>query len=199
MKGFTLAEVLITLLIIGVIASIVIPGLINDTQQAEFKTAYKKAFADANNALRLAAGENGGGFGPVGCSGDAKYNAIKSKLNVVKECPGNSIGNCWAAGGVTPFTAAGSHGCAASGWDLAGQNSMKSFVTSNGMFWLDWNGCDIMAVDVNGNKGPNQWGKDVFSFTLGDNSLTGMGACTESTWNAASTVSGGNALNYLMQ
>lgn len=52
-KGFTLAEVLITLLIIGVVASLVIPGLIGDTQQAEFKVAVKKALAVTNQALNM--------------------------------------------------------------------------------------------------------------------------------------------------
>ena len=40
-KGFTLAEVLITLLIIGVVASLTIPAIINNTQEAENKTVWK--------------------------------------------------------------------------------------------------------------------------------------------------------------
>ena len=37
-KGFTLAEVLITLAIIGVVAAIAIPSVISNSQQQEFKT-----------------------------------------------------------------------------------------------------------------------------------------------------------------
>ncbi len=40
-KGFTLAEVLITLLIIGILASLIIPAVINDTKEAELKVALK--------------------------------------------------------------------------------------------------------------------------------------------------------------
>jgi len=41
-NGFTLAEVLITLVIIGVIAAMTISPLINKTNDAENKTALKK-------------------------------------------------------------------------------------------------------------------------------------------------------------
>ena len=41
--GFTLAEVLITLGIIGVVAAMTMPTLMNQTQGAQYKTAYKKA------------------------------------------------------------------------------------------------------------------------------------------------------------
>ncbi len=42
-KGFTLAEVLITLAIIGVVAAISIPSVISNSQQQEFKTGLKKS------------------------------------------------------------------------------------------------------------------------------------------------------------
>lgn len=41
-NAFTLAEVLITLGIIGVVAAMTIPTLMNKTNDAELKSAYKK-------------------------------------------------------------------------------------------------------------------------------------------------------------
>ena len=41
--AFTLAEVLITLGIIGVVAAMTIPTLISNTNGAQFKTGFKKA------------------------------------------------------------------------------------------------------------------------------------------------------------
>ena len=50
-KGFTLAEVLMTLAIIGVIAALTVPSVIVNTQQKEFKTGLKKAVSVLNQAL----------------------------------------------------------------------------------------------------------------------------------------------------
>ncbi len=52
-QGFTLAEVLITLGIIGVVAAMTIPTLISNTNGAQFKTAYKKALSTLNQAILM--------------------------------------------------------------------------------------------------------------------------------------------------
>lgn len=57
-SGFTLAEVLITLVVIGVIAALTISTLMKNTQDAEFKTAYKKAFSVISQALLSANNDN---------------------------------------------------------------------------------------------------------------------------------------------
>ncbi len=49
--GFTLAEVLITLTIIGIVAAMTMPTLINNTNGAQFKTAYKKALSVLSQAV----------------------------------------------------------------------------------------------------------------------------------------------------
>lgn len=49
--GFTLAEVLITLAIIGVVAAMTMPTLINNTNGAQFKTAYKKGLSVLSQAV----------------------------------------------------------------------------------------------------------------------------------------------------
>ncbi|MDO5437423.1 MAG: type II secretion system protein [bacterium] len=51
--GFTLAEVLITLAIIGVVAAISIPSVISNTQQQEFKTGLRKAVSVLNSAITM--------------------------------------------------------------------------------------------------------------------------------------------------
>ena len=51
--GFTLAEVLITLGIIGVVAAMTIPTLISNTNGAQFKSAYKKALSSLNQAVLM--------------------------------------------------------------------------------------------------------------------------------------------------
>ena len=58
-KAFTLAEVLITLAIIGVVAAITIPSVITNTQQQEFKTGLKKAISVINSSITLNIAEEG--------------------------------------------------------------------------------------------------------------------------------------------
>lgn len=51
--GFTLAEVLITLVIIGVIAAMTVPTLMSNTNAQEFRAGLKKAISGVNQALTL--------------------------------------------------------------------------------------------------------------------------------------------------
>lgn len=48
--AFTLAEVLITLGIIGVVAALTIPALMNSTGNAEYVSAYKKTLSVLNRS-----------------------------------------------------------------------------------------------------------------------------------------------------
>jgi len=57
--AFTLAEILVTLGVIGVIAAMTIPALITKYQQMYTVNHLKKAFADFSNAMRLSEAENG--------------------------------------------------------------------------------------------------------------------------------------------
>ena len=52
-KAFTLAEVLITLAIIGVVAALTVPSVIVNTQQNEFKTGLRKAVSVLNSAITM--------------------------------------------------------------------------------------------------------------------------------------------------
>ncbi len=51
--GFTLAEVLITLGIIGVVAAMTIPTLMNNTSNVEFRTGFKKVISTLNQAITM--------------------------------------------------------------------------------------------------------------------------------------------------
>ena len=102
-SAFTLAEVLITLGIIGVVAAMTMPTLINSTQGAQYKTAYKKALSVMSQAVvmnialedydlsQTVAGTNTTAESVVGAD-DAEevggvqsiYALFKNRMNVVK-------------------------------------------------------------------------------------------------------------------
>lgn len=58
-KAFTLAEVLITLTIIGVVASLTIPTVINNSKNRWYGTALKKRYSELTQVVRLSNIENG--------------------------------------------------------------------------------------------------------------------------------------------
>ncbi len=62
--GFTLAEVLITLGIIGVVAAMTMPALIHSYQQKVLQVQFKKFYATFSNAIKYVQATNGT---PMGC------------------------------------------------------------------------------------------------------------------------------------
>ena len=102
--GFTLAEVLITLGIIGVVAAMTMPTLINSTQGAQYKTAFKKSLTVLSQAVVMnialndydlsqvvggtntaATGGGTGGTDPVTVGGEQSLYALFSdRLNIVR-------------------------------------------------------------------------------------------------------------------
>lgn len=178
--GFTLSEVLVTLLVIGVVAAMTVPILNNAIRQADLNTEAKKALSVANQAYTMAVNDNGGGFGAYYASQTqsvVKFNALKSQLKITNDCPYNSNpqGKCWSASGVG-LNNYRVPGCQMTSND-GSQFQNTSFTTADGMFWMLYSystttGVDLLFVDVNGNKGPNDWGKDVFIFNLNDTNIT---------------------------
>ena len=52
-NGFTLAEVLITLGVIGIVAAMTIPTLIANIKGAQYRTKFKKVISTLSNAERI--------------------------------------------------------------------------------------------------------------------------------------------------
>ena len=91
-KAFTLAEALIVLVIIGVIAALTIPAILANTEQHEYKTALKKAVSMLNQAIELNIAlegygpievESGGSNAKMNTNYDSLYNFFRKRMNVV--------------------------------------------------------------------------------------------------------------------
>ena len=169
--GFTLAEVLITLVIICVIAAITIPTLMKKYQTHIFKTAYKQAYSDINQAFAQAF-KDGELIRTTQAQHSAtieEFNILKQNLKVAKECIPSELYSCWAQGD----TVCGGT-CSSGQLDENGQeifangnppNTVSSFVDVSGRSWVPYNYTEnTFLVDVNGFKGPNKFGQDRFLF-----------------------------------
>ena len=79
-KGFTLAEVLIVLMVIGAIATLTIPSLMTGVSEAQQKTSYKKAL---NNVVNISAMEKAAGTMPGNSDNLTNFfNVLRTNLAV---------------------------------------------------------------------------------------------------------------------
>jgi len=183
--GFTLAEVLVVITIIGVIASLTIPDLIANIQEQQYKSAWKKNFAVLSQATINIKEDNGGTM--VGFAQDDTYftYAYAGYLNVLKTCNSANFGQnyCWHSSGQwsdlrgVPQISDGYSAILADG---------ALIISQNGSLWADQDGCTnvalgvescgIMRVDTNGFKGPNVIGKDILGFHITKDGLVPFGA-----------------------
>lgn len=107
-KGFTLAEILIVLMVIGVIATMTVPSLMKGVNEATYKTAYKKAY---NAITNIAAVEKIAGALPTTGSAEDLYNlfaSLNSNLSVKEYQTAPTSAQINTAGGVQGVLSSGS-------------------------------------------------------------------------------------------
>lgn len=188
--GFTLAEVLITLAIIGVVAALTIPLLINYANDLQYKSAAKKAYSLCAQTIQLIKQE---GEHPLSYYIGSTFtfkNDFMPYFKVIKDC-GNS--DCVASTSNSDVYTSFS-GSPADTNALGGDGQ---FVTNDGMFFNIQQGAGFVSigVDVNGyQKKPNVYGKDMFFFTLlsdrlAPNQCPTSACCNKSTDNATQGMS----------
>ena len=86
-KAFTLAEVLITLVIIGVIGALTVPSLVQNRQKQEYVSALKKAYSTLSKVAQQIIAEEGSpsAGGSWSENLDSLYSAYKKRLSNIKE------------------------------------------------------------------------------------------------------------------
>ena len=183
-RAFTLAEVLITLTIIGVIAALTIPNLMRKWEDQHTVSAVKEAYSILNNAIKMAVLQNG----PVEewdwpdkttnniANKNANYivDMLKPYLKFSKIC--YSASGCM--GNVSTYKDLNGSDIGWGGWTE--DNTFGKAILSNGMAiaFADIGYGDSttktswhkIKIDINGKKGPNRYGYDVFYFSYNGNS-----------------------------
>lgn len=180
-NAFTLAEVLITLAVIGVVAATIIPSLINNTHKTELKVGVKRAYSMVSQAVQRMVNDEGAGlrdrylpnvntFQPV---------FIKYFFNM-KNCNSSS---CIQSTNITQELSkeyqiysrkSGINTTLIDEGQFVPVAGMTIFVQNSGIVDRGL----LITVDVNSHlKPPNVWGQDLFTFELmGDDSVKPAGA-----------------------
>lgn len=231
--GFTLAEVLITLGVIGVVAALTLPAIVQNYQKMVLKNQFKKSYSLFWTALRNAQANMGGYVDcfywinssdrPLSSDGDfctavcssynsygtctawkcsngaplpSTYNGLitdckafneelfNNVLKVVKFCPKEALKN-----GCITEKFQGADQVAAnnnpdkdpdpnSSFSLINvRNKFPAAVLADGTIIIKWStmgGLPYYAIDINGNKGPNRWGYDIFSLQISGSPRDGI-------------------------
>ncbi len=222
-SAFTLAEVLITLGVIGVVAALTMPSVINTAQKMVLRNQFKRSYSLITNAINKTSYDLG--YTPA-CYGWQKsknsptcaeyndagtctkyttpdgsslpgdtwgntsgctefYNQFIKEFNVIKTCSSNAYPDCIPDyKGIDEIRQAdydtdpsdpnyipnyGEQATASGGCNYLRKNtinSQKAFVTNDGMIIFAYSGGYKFAVDVNGKKGPNKWGYDLYSLRM---------------------------------
>ena len=157
--AFTLAEVLITLGIIGIIAALTLPSLIVNYQKKQTVQQLKTAYSLLSQAVEQSISENGEIDDWDYTLNTSAFNEtyILPYLKIVKKCDG---GKCIKTDNFNGY------------YELTGNKYTRisgSYVLANGMILMaDYpeRGFLVYMIDLNGNKKPNIMGKDIFAFYL---------------------------------
>lgn len=178
--AFTLAEVLITLGIIGVVASITIPTLMQNIQDNELQTKMKKEYSILSQAEEQLSTDAGGKFADAvsgccdGCQ-DCFRDVLKKKLSYIKECNranGAALYPCLASDTVKMLNGGSTSGFytytaywGGSGLVLKDGASLATYFGSSSTCTTS-NACAWIILDVNGVQKPNTWGRDIYVFYM---------------------------------
>lgn len=188
--GFTLAEVLIVVGILGLVAEMTIPTLINNVNDMIYKTAWKKEYSSFASLVELVKNENGGTLQGLLSADDLSMNNIFDKyLKVITSCHTVGItgkGICWHQdsdwsylnrGTIddidSPPTGAGNLLYEAPGGEVLADGTLVRFLD------YDCNAagyCGYILFDINGFKKPNVIGKDIFGVFVYLDGITPFGS-----------------------
>ena len=211
--AFTLAEVLITLAVIGIVAALTLPGLIQNHNEKAWSTAkdlWEKKLTETVRRM------NTDGVMTGHKTTEDFMNSFKQYMKVIKTCDNTDINKCYSPKVVTTgknddpmeietdsLTSASSLGLK----DWQTNTNTMSFVVADGTTVImayqkecpyadpiedtgSQVSCMGYMVDVNGKKGPNRVGKDIqlssgVAFSTCDNPIGDMCWSTDFVANTA--------------
>lgn len=164
-RGFTLAEVLITLGIIGVVAALTIPALLSEYKKTQTVSKLKKAYTSLAQAVIQSEQDNGpNNTWDLGNDVPTIRNAFNlyfaPYLKILLYCENSPSTEC-GYGTTTTFNSLANTAYYA----VVSKDTKTTSMLSDGtVIAVLYTG--IVLVDVNGGKGPNMLGRDVFEFKL---------------------------------
>lgn len=182
--AFTLAEVLVTLAVIGVVASLTIPSLTKSFQYTSWWNAFKKEYSILDQTTKLIMSDENGTLAGVfadEATAQTKYNNYLKYIKSYTAWDGWHAANAWHY------------------FDSSAVNDTSQYVTyladgamvafhefnnpaCDGIRGAMTNICGLIFIDVNGLKSPNTLGKDIYQIYVLSNRLIPRGSGLDDQW-----------------
>ena len=169
LKGFTLAEVLVTLGIIGVVSAMTVPSLMQNYQRQSYVTQLHKVYNELSQALIMyQTDKNAVNLTEAGLNSVEAFSGFfKNYFKIVQDC-GSTPTPCFASeykkisGVKSHFTCTNNCFSLANGASIGNLNKIETY-GANSIIAFD--------IDINGPKGPNIIGRDAFYILLYKNGM----------------------------
>jgi len=190
--GFTMAEILLSLTIIGVVAAITLPSLTGNINERTWNTQRKALYARFSQAIALMPALNGYGTTNEDATETFVASGLSKVLKINNICDSDHLEDCGFASKImnatgspislpklstdiqnSTFDANGLSypALTAAAFETANGESVLAFynrdcqafdiVAINGYYTTQSKMCVNFVYDLNGNKGPNTFGKDI--------------------------------------
>ncbi len=179
-KGFTLAEVLVTLGIIGVVSAMTLPTLTKNHQRQVYVTQLRKVYNELSQAFEQVINDNNAvSLWESNLMRDGIENFFRTYLKTTKICNASDAEECFAneyknLNGTTIRTR---NIIGTSNNDNSG-SAILADGASVFIYRIGGVGYNI-TVDINGSQGPNILGRDLFDFIVSNDGTAGVGGSIE--------------------
>ncbi len=176
---FTMAEVLITLGILGIVIAMTLPGVIEGYKEKELVTRFKRDYTILANAYSMVLEENGSPQGWHVESWDDVAKMFLPYLQKAKFCEKGEQLKCFANEQYKDLTNntvnnMETNGILLNDGSIFGVGHQVA-ASSSGLCSNSLNYCFQLEVDLNGVKPPNRWGVDTFTIIATDKKLIPRG------------------------
>ena len=165
-KALTIGELLITMAIIGTIATLVLPGFLKDYHKTLYTTKLKKTVETLENAVNQACIDNNVSYfsqTPYVQAGGTQQQAFIDKYfrkaSSVNERPFSTNYKDLKTGTNSAMTLGSNN----HGWAKLDSGEAISFYCANGYSYC------VFRVDINSTNGPNTGGRDLFAIYIKKN------------------------------
>ncbi len=194
-SGFSLAEVLLALVILGVVIRMTIIPMINDTRDKHYKESCKKAYTElVRISEKVMESKSITSYTSAFSDSTSIMNSFSSQMKVMKTCTTLAQGNCWHNSGSWYYL----NGTAVTSVDypamiLIDGTLMRFNLTSApcNENMTNHTRCAAITVDINGFKKPNKYGMDIFDISVLEDKLIPLGIPGSTSANTCSKSSTG--------